>query len=187
MKTKTNFLKYLRIVLTLCLITAVVGALLALVNGLTKDKIAENAQEAMNQAVAAIFGTCEASELSGDYDGPVTGVYRVTAGGEALGFCVYVTPNGYGGAVELMVGLTPEGKVAGISVVSHGETPNIGTKVLEDPAYLGQYNGISAPVTFGEGIDAISGATRSSNAVRDGVNAALALAPALCEKGGNAS
>lgn len=182
MREEKRFLHVLRIVLTLCLITAVVGALLALVNGLTKDRIAANAQQAMNQAVSAIFGPCEAKELPGVYDAPVSAAYAISAEGEdggALGYCVYVAPNGYGGAMELMIGLTPDGAVAGISVVSHGETPNIGTKVLEDPAYLEGYRGVTKPVVFGEGIDAVSGATRTSMALREGVNAALALYPRL--------
>lgn len=175
MKPKNNFLKYLRIVLTLCLITAVVGALLALVNSLTEERIAANAEKAMNEAIAVIFGDCEATALDGQYDAPVSGVYTVKTAGQDAGYCVFVTPSGYGGAVEMMVGLTPSGEVCGISIVSHGETPNIGTKVLEDPAYLEQYNGVSETVTFGNGIDGIAGATKSSNALRNGVNAALSL------------
>jgi len=167
--------KSIRIVVTLCLITALVGALLAFVNLMTKDRIAEQNQKAMDEAVAVIFGECKTEEIAGAYDAPVSKVYDVKVADESVGYCVLVKPKGYGGAVEMMVGISPDGAVCGISVVSHGETPNLGTKVVENEAYLAGYIGKTEPVIFGDGVEAIAGATRSSNAVRDGVNAALKL------------
>ena len=175
MSTQNTIKKSIRIVLTLCLITAIVGALLAFVNLMTKDRIAEQNQKAMDEAVAVIFGECKTEEIEGTYQAPVSKVYGVTVSGDSVGYCVHVKPKGYGGAVEMMVGITPEGAVCGISVVSHSETPNLGTKVVENSDYLAGYFGKTEPVAFGNGIEAVSGATRSSNAVRDGVNAALAL------------
>lgn len=167
--------KSIRIVLTLGLITALVGALLAFVNLMTKDRIAEQNQKAMDKAVAVIFGECKTEELLGDYDAPVSKVFAVTPTDGEEAYCVFVKPKGYGGAVEMMVGIDKYGAVCGISVVSHGETPNLGTKVVENDEYLAGYLGKTEPVTFGDGVNAVSGATRSSNAVRDGVNAALSL------------
>lgn len=167
--------KSIRIIVTLCLITALVGALLAFVNLLTKDRIAEQNQKAMDEAVAVIFGQCKTEEIEGDYAAPISNVYDVKVADHSVGFCVFVKPKGYGGAVEMMVGITPEGAVRGISIVSHSETPNLGTKVVENNDYLNNYFGKTQPVTFGKDIEAVSGATRSSNAVRDGVNAALSL------------
>ncbi|MBQ4121344.1 MAG: FMN-binding protein [Clostridia bacterium] len=175
MSNENNMKKSIRIVVTLCLITALVGALLAFVNLMTKDRIAEQNQKAMDEAVAVIFGKCEAVEIEGQYDAPVSNVYDVKVAGHSVGYCVFVKPKGYGGAVEMMVGITPQGAVRGISIVSHSETPNLGTKVVENGSYLANYFGKTEPVTFGNGVEAVSGATRSSNAVRDGVNAALKL------------
>ena len=168
--------KNIRIVLTLCLITAIVGGLLSFVNLMTKDRIAEQNQKAMDEAISVIFGDCKTEEWKGPYEAPVSKVYEVTDSADTFaGYCVLVKSKGYGGAVEMMVGLDPYGAVCGISVVSHGETPNLGTKVVENDDYLAGYIGKTEPVTFGDGVEAVSGATRSSNAVRDGVNAALAL------------
>ncbi len=167
--------KSIRIVVTLCLVTALVGALLAFVNLMTKDRIAEQNQKAMDEAIAVIFGECKTEEIEGEYDAPVSKVYAVKPSEGAPAYCVLVKPKGYGGAVEMMVGIDLGGAVCGISVVSHGETPNLGTKVVENDDYLAGYLGKTEPVTFGDGVEAVSGATRSSNAVRDGVNAALAL------------
>lgn len=176
MKEKSGFGTYVRIALTLCVITAIVGALLAVVNELTADRIAQNTQNAVNEAISDIFGECESQSISFDDDtGLVDEVYSVTANGEFAGFCVYVSSAGYGGDAEFMVGLDPSGSVKGVSVVSHSETPNIGTKVFEDPEYLALYNGLSGQLSLSEDIDAIAGATRSSAALLNGVNAALAL------------
>ena len=75
----------------------------------------------------------------------------------------------------MMVGIELDGSVKGVTIVSHSETPNLGTKVVENEIYLAQYNGKRDPIILGREVKAVSGATRSSNAVRDGVNAALAL------------
>lgn len=173
--------KSIRIVLTLCLITALVGALLAFVNLMTKDRIAEQNQKAMDEAISVIFGECKTEEIVGNYEAPVSKVYAVTSTEGESAFCVLVKPKGYGGVVEMMVGLDRNGAVCGISVVSHGETPNLGTKVVENDDYLAGYLGKTEPVTFGDGVEALSGATRSSNAVRDGVNAALSLGLGVIE------
>ncbi len=170
-------LKYIKIVLTLCLITAIVGALLALVNAVTKDKIAENNKIATNEAIASIFGVCEATGVDQVFENElVSAVYVVKAGAESefVGYCVLVTPKGYGGKMELMVGLTPDGAVKGISVVSHEETSGIGTKVLDNESYYSQYYGM-ANADDCASVDAISGASRSSKALADGVKAALSL------------
>ncbi len=176
MKERSGFGTYVRIALTLCIITALVGALLAGVNLLTADRIEENNRKAVNEAVASIFGECSTDEISfSDDTGLVKSVYAVEKAADFAGFCVYVSSNGYGGAAEFMVGIGTDGKVSGISVVSHSETPNIGTKVFDDPEYLSGYEGLSGTLSFGNGVDAIAGATRSSTALLNGVNAALAL------------
>lgn len=176
--------KSIRIVVTLCLITALVGAMLAFVNLMTKDRIAEQNQKAMDKAVAVIFGECKTEEIAGTYDAPVSKVYDVKVAEESVGWCVFVKPKGYGGTVEMMVGISPEGAVCGISIVSHAETPNLGTKVVENKNYLDSYLDKTEPMNFGDGVEAVSGATRSSKAVRDGVNAALKLGLGKAENEG---
>ena len=172
--TKQELLKYIRIVLTLCVITALVGALLAGVNALTKDRIAENNIKAMNEAIAVIFGECETSELQYPHaNETVKSIYTVSSSGEHLGYCVLVTPKGYGGTMELMVGLNPDGSLKQVSVVSHGETTGIGTKVLSE-GYMGQYIGAESDADV-DGVDAVSGATRSTNGLKSGIKAALSL------------
>ena len=79
----------------------------------------------------------------------------------------------------MMVGVSMDGRVTGVSVVSHSETPNIGSKVVDDQSVLDRFIGMShegGEITVNAGtnrFDGISGATYSSKGVAAGVNAAL--------------
>ena len=101
----------------------------------------------------------------------------VDASGNALGYVVQLTTkDGYSGGIVMVVGITNDGIVNGYSVTAHSETSGLGTKAF-DPAYADQYKGI--PADSVSGIDTISGATLTSTAVKNGVNAAVAYANSL--------
>ena len=172
MRKENTFRYILRLALTLLLICAVVAGALALVNAITKDSIAANKAEKTAQALAVVLpgvSDLEQQTLSGD-TGIVTGAYR---SGDS--WAVQVEPNGFGGAITLMVGIE-EGKVTGISVISHAETPSLGAEAAAGSAkgenFRAQFVGAQEAV-IGGNIDAISGATITSKAVAQGVNAAL--------------
>ena len=102
------------------------------------------------------------------------------------GYAVQVAPNGFGGAISMMVGVSADGKVLGISIISHAETPGLGAVASANTdkgaAFRDQFVGLIAGITIGDGetqIDALSGATISSQAIVDGVNAALACVASL--------
>ncbi len=176
MKKESNFAYVLRLTLTLLLICAVVAAALAGVNAITKGKIAqiqaEKTAAALEKVLPGVTGL-EQMELTGD-PGIVRSVY---ASGSS--YAVEVAPAGFGGEVTLMVGIT-DGKVTGISVISHAETPGLGAVSAANTdkgvSFREQFKGLAAGITIGDGenqIDALSGATITSKAVVDGVNAAL--------------
>ena len=174
---------YLRIIGTLFAITAVVAAALALVNQVTAPTIARRAVMP------------DAEYVSFDYHGSdpaildIQGAYRE---GKLAGYCVQVTTNGFGGAINMMVGVDAVGKVTGVSILSMSETAGLGARASE-PGFLGQFQGLSGQPMLkkddaqrGE-IDAISGATITSRAVTHGVDAALEAVATLDEEGGDAS
>ena len=150
-------------------------------NAITKDKIAENkaakteaakTEAALAKVLPGVEGL-EKLELGSDA-GIVTGLY-----GAGNSFAVEVAPNGFGGAITMMVGIV-DGKVTGISIISHAETPGLGAVASADTdkgvAFRDQFQGLITGITIGDGenqIDALSGATISSQAIVDGVNAAL--------------
>lgn len=175
------------LVVVLGLITFVCALLLGVINGITKDKIAQNAVETRNAAMSVILPEAENFadvEVSADWTAPadknqpvISGVYEAQAGGQTIGYCVEVNPKGFGGALTLIVGINADGTVAGAQVTSHGETPGLGAKAQSDAAWIGQYAGQPADGSLavtkdGGTINSITGATITSRAVTLGVNTA---------------
>lgn len=178
MKKENTALYILRLTATLLAICAVVALALAGVNAITAKKIAENKEQKTKEALQQVLpGAAVFEEISfTDASGLVTKVYQ----DPAVGYAVEVAPNGFGGAITMMVGVSSEGKVLGISIISHAETPGLGAVAAagtdKGVAFREQFKGLISGITIGDGenqIAAISGATISSKAVADGVNAAL--------------
>lgn len=166
-----NFKYILRLTLTLLLITAVVAGLLGLVNYLTEDKIAALTREKAESAMQEVLPAQRYDPIDYQMDG-VTEAYRADNGG----FVVRVTTNGFGGAIDMMVGIGLDGKVCGVSIISHSETASLGANCVRED-FRAQYNGADGELAVnkdGGTIDALTGATVTSRAVTAGVNLALA-------------
>ena len=59
-------------------------------------------------------------------------VYTATKGGQLAGYAVEsMTKNGFGGAINMMVGFTPDGEVINVNVLKPAETPGLGTKMAD--------------------------------------------------------
>lgn len=183
---------YVRIIGTLFVITAIVSVLLALVNMVTKPTIdrlaAEKKQAAMEQVMpGAEFVPID--NLPQGIDGLVEMQLAKSAEG-IQGYCVQVTTNGFGGAIDMMVGVDSSGAVTGVSILSMSETAGLGARAKES-TFTDQYAGrtgeigVSKTSADPQNIQAISGATITSKAVTLGVNNALAAVQAYSEGGSN--
>ena len=175
MKKQSTVAYILRISLTLLLITGVVAALLAGVNMITAPIIAAANEAKTQEAINAVLpGGGKEVEFT-DNTGLVTKVYASEAG-----YAVQVTPSGFDGEIDMMVGIDKDGKVLGISIISHTETAGLGAIAAADnakgEAFRNQFIGMSGELAVskdGGEVDAITGATITSRAVTDGINAAL--------------
>lgn len=157
----------------LLVICAAVAAVVAGVYFLTKDRSEENIREQKKKAIEEIF-VGQTVEYSDQAVEDCT-LYTVTANGSTVGYCVEIASPGFGGDVSLMVGYLSDGTVKSVRVISHSETPGLGSVVCEE-AYLEQYGGgLSGVLTLGEDVDAKVGATVTSKAVLAGVNRATEL------------
>ena len=182
MKTESTAKFVIRLTVTLLLITSVVAALLAAVDSITAPKIAALKEQKTQQAIEAVLpGGGEEMESFPDDTGLVTTVYK----GEN-GYAVQVAPIGFNGAVTMMVGVSNDGTVLGISVVSQSETAGLGAicaaTTSAGEAFRGQFAGLSDSVSVtkdGGQVDAISSATITSRAICTGVNAALSCVGAM--------
>ena len=178
MKTNENIVMYvLRLAGTLFLIAALVALALAGVNSVTAPIIEELNAQKTQDAIAAVLPGGFDTEVTdfADATGIVSKVYQ-----GANGYAVEVGPGGFDNTITMMVGVDNEGKVLGISVVSHTETAGLGAVAAANTsageAFRGQFVGTSGSVSVtkdGGAMDAITGATITSRAICVGVNAAL--------------
>ena len=92
--------------------------------------------------------------------------YRSDSRAEIVGYAGTAASSGYGGPVEILVGINPAGEILGVQVVDHKETPGFFRRLREEN-FLSQFpgEGYQDSLTIGEDIDAASGATISSEAV----------------------
>lgn len=166
-----------------CLLSATA---LAFTYEATRDRIAAQERIAEQRALSAVLATGErfdrledeillqAEEFAGKT--PVNGIWRAyDADDEFTGFAIRSSPRGYGGPVHMVVGLDRDGKVAGVNIVQHRETPGLGTKIITEQWFGDQFLGWN-PAELSADLDAydtIAGATKSADAVRDGIVAAI--------------
>ena len=180
--------------LILFAITLVAGVLLGLVYQVTKDPIAYQeklAQDKANQSVFASATTFEEIEINAaeaeidlaEYPGvSFESVKKALDGaGNILGYVIQVKSKGYGDFIEYTVGITDEGSINGISIIKIAETPGLGMnaeKVIA-PQFVDKDATFFKVVKSGQlsdastEIEAISGATITSRAVTNGVDAAV--------------
>lgn len=193
---------FMKDALILFAITLVAGVCLGGVYGITKEPIARAEMEAKIEAYKTVFADAadfkasdslkedvkaSAEALAGLGYGKVLvddAVQAVDAGENVIGHVISSTSNdGYGGAITISVGITNDGLVNGIEFLTIAETAGLGDKA-KDPKFMEQYAGkqvesfsvTKAGASADNEIDAISGATITSNAVTNAVNAAIYFA-----------
>ena len=187
--------KIIKNTIILTIITLVSGVALGAVYEITKAPIANEQEEAKQEAYKQVFEdadsfddlevdakeAAEAVKAAGVDDGAeINEAVEAKQGGETIGYVITATdPNGYGGDIQVSVGIQNDGTVNGIAILSINETAGLGMKASE-PEFYEQYSGkqtdhfyVSKDGGEGEQIDAISGATITTRAVTGAVNASL--------------
>lgn len=170
----------LKLTAILFAITAVVAALLAGANLLTKDRIAAAKAEKLLQSVAQVLpGGENAQQIDfvTEDDSGVKAIYQ-----NENGYAVQVETAGFGGMITVMVGVSNDAKVLGVRIVSHSETPSLGARAESDASFRDSFVGLDGFVQVskdGGEADTLTGATVTSRAVADAVNMALAAVRSL--------
>ena len=191
--------KIIKDALALTLITLVAGVALGGVYEITKDPIAKQEAQAKAEAYEQVFTDAAAFEAV-EMDDTLTKTIRdqldqegykaqsieevmraEDQSGETLGYAfTVVTSEGYGGDIQFSMGVQNDGTLNGISILSIGETAGLGMNA-DTPAFKDQFVGkqveklqyIKNGATQDDEINAISGATVTTNAMTNGVNAGL--------------
>ena len=167
--------KSIKSIAVLVSICAVVAILLACTNYLTAPIIEKSEQEKANGALFEVLpdgGSFELMDISA-YKLPATvsEVYRAENGG----YVFKLTTSGYAAGMVLMCGVGTDSTVVGTKLISSNETPAIGGAAANTlaPALVGK------DVTTIDGVDIVSGATKTTegyrSAVKDALNAVVIL------------
>ncbi len=178
--------EFFKLSVTLLLIAGIMAFFVALVNNITAPIILESNEQKTSQALLEVLPEAN-SFITVDYpstsidDVAILGVWRAA---NNVGYCVKVAPNGYGGAIETIVGFDSNGALTDTKIVSMSETTGIGTKISNDE-FLQNFVGKSTTVkgdkraTDKDTVLYISGATKSSKAFIKGINAAITVVSEL--------
>lgn len=206
--------KIVKNALILMAITLVAGICLGFVYEITKGPIAEQEQQAKEEAYKAVFPDMtsmeavyglgekeDAAKIQAESAAVLAendmGDIRIeeaylAAGenGEILGVLMNITTSGYGGDINFSMGIEKDGTVGGVEILTISETAGLGMRATED-AFKGQFAGknvesftvTKAGAVADHEIDAISGATITSNGMTKGVNAGICYFKSLTEGG----
>lgn len=179
----------IRLLIALTLIAGISGLILSQVETATREPIKEQRRIQMLKALSAVLPEFDNSpdtdvvslENGVDKKGkPVQVVFYRGRKAEQLLGCAFkvIAPDGYSGNIEVMVGVEPEGKIIGIEILTHAETPGLGSKITED-AFKTQFkqktldNADWRVKKDGGQFDQITGATISPRAIVGAVKKGL--------------
>lgn len=187
-KKQSSMASLVIVLAAICLVSA---AVLGLINSVTVGPIAANTEKTVQESLRTVMpidGDYE--DVTDQYSGdpvtvdvtgvtvPIKAVYKAADEGYVV---ESMSPNGFGGALDMMAGVDNDGNVTGIAIISHAETSGLGSKST-DPEWQAQFKGVNGTIGVtkdGYQINAITGSTITSRAVCDGVNAAIAVVETL--------
>ena len=181
----------------LTLITLVAGGVLGLVYEITKEPIAKQQEMAKQEAYKSVFEDADSFEVCVEEGDGELAAYLAENGfeaqtinevmeakdasGETLGYALNLTTSeGYGGDITFSMGVREDGTLNGISILTMSETAGLGMNATKDE-FKNQFQNKQAEAfevtktgaAADNQINAISGATITSNAVTKGVNSGL--------------
>lgn len=163
--------------IVLFVICAIAAGLLGYIYDITEEPIKVQNENTLNKAMEEVLPEAkEFNDLQLSSD-EVVSVYEGKNGDEVVGYAITTAPSGYGGPVNILTGVKPDGTITSISILSMTETPGLGANASE-PSFKDQYNNKSGELTVvktvpskDNEIEAMTSATITSRAVTNGVNA----------------
>lgn len=162
---KVKALSELYPILAVTVVVFIAVAILGGLDSVTRDMIEYQKELKIQRMLNEIFPDMT-SYISED------DIYIISSDGAEIGFAFLAIGKGYGGDIDILVGLEDETTLKGIAVIAHAETPGLGDKILA-PDFTDRFVGVNitdvAVPDEGGKIDAITGSTISTKAVIDAV------------------
>lgn len=176
---KLNLKEILIPTISLFIICAVATALLGITNSVTEKKIEEVAASAAAEARLRVCENAESFEKKTDKNGNVYFEAK-DKDGNTVGFAITTEDKSYGGKIEVMTGISADGKITGVEILTIDDTPGLGMNAKKESfrnEYLGKKGVLTASksASADNEIQAITGATITSNAVTRCVNKATEI------------
>lgn len=157
--------KRLYSIVFLTLVVLISVSLLLWINSFTSVIVKAQREAKIKSILESIFPELTRFEESGE-------IFIVYEDENIAGYTFIATGRGYGGRINIFVGIDPDYSIRNIEILSHTETPGLGNKITEDP-FIKQFEGLLvediALSRDGGKIDAITGATISSKAVTEAI------------------
>jgi RnfABCDGE-type electron transport complex G subunit len=164
----------LKLSITLTVVAILSASLLTYVHGVTAPIIAERQEREYRQALELFFPDFESFE-SEQYDNDYFDLIYDQSG-QLMGIMATVQQQGYDGAITYNLAIDGNGEILGLDIISHSETPGIGDVIVTDyfrEQFVGK--GFADPITAGEDVDIVSGATVSTAAVINSVRRVIGV------------
>lgn len=181
---KLSTLRQFYPVLLLTVVVFVSIALLFVTDNVTRARIEYQIEQEILRMLNEIFPDMSRYTFENE-------IYTVYSDGSEIGYGFLATGKGYGGDIDILVGLNTDMTMKGVTIVSHTETPGLGDKIVK-PSFTDRFVGLDISevqlTRDGGKVDAISGSTISSKAVIDAVRTtAMEKVKALTGKDGKES
>jgi electron transport complex protein RnfG len=165
----------IKIAMNLAITCFIAGTIIAGTFALTHETAKAQAVKAKNEAMKELVQDAETFKgIEGK-----KGWYAAIKGGKVIAYVVPAEGKGYGGVIQMLAAVTPDGKAIGYNVLKHAETPGLGDKMTTDK-FRKQFAGKEdkdlevVKVPTDKNIQALTGATITSRAVTNGIKEAVA-------------
>jgi electron transport complex protein RnfG len=183
-----NFSGMIRLGLVLACFATAACVMLAFVYSATEKIIARRQDADLENSLKDIFPGADTFREVSDIKSPDPSVsienqYEVLSGGKRTGAALRLSRASYGGPIKVLVGVGVDGKIAGVKILEHSDTPGLGANAAS-PSYFvdsdrgvtfyGQFAGkpVTDPFEVKEDVAAITASTITSSAVSAAVKAA---------------
>ncbi|MGL4392750.1 MAG: RnfABCDGE type electron transport complex subunit G [Fusobacteriaceae bacterium] len=174
--------RYVNYGIVLLLIAFISALILAKINNMTSPIIAENTRRTIEQARKKVSPLAKTFDEANKINKKNIDFIPVKdESNKLIGYVVSSSEVGYAGPVYFVVGFDLNGKITGLDIVAHNETPGLGAKVIQD-SWKKLWIGRDNTYEFDKTVDAFAGATITPNAVYLGVMNVLDIYEAEVKK-----
>lgn len=154
-------------IISITIVVSLAVILLGVTNSIVRPMIEWQREQKIQRMLHEIFPNMTEYILEDD-------IYMVYSDEDEISFAFLAVGKGYGGLIDILIGLENETTIKGVTIISHLESPGLGARITES-SFIDQFIGVNiADVALrqkGGEIDAITGATISARAVVDAVRA----------------